>query len=188
MPTDTAPSRRRVVEWSDPTLVAKAAQGLDGLALLRAMMAGEVSSPPLIALPGIDLVSADPGRVTMRMEPGAYLYTPRGSEYGGARAPLPDSVMGCAVHSALPLGRGCTTLEIEVDHLRAVTAASGPLTTVGEIVHVGHRQAMAEARLTDGTGRLCAMAGTTCLLDPPIRGDTPPPAMAPVLAAWTRIS
>jgi uncharacterized protein (TIGR00369 family) len=191
MPTDTAPDpappRRRVVEWSDPTLVAKAGQGRDGLAFLRALMAGEISPPPLIALLGIDLVAAEPGRVTMRMGPGEYLYNPLGSVHGGALASLLDSVMGCAVHSTLPLGRGYTTLEIKVNYLRAVTAASGPLTAVGEIVHAGRRQAVAEARLTDGTGRLCATASTTCLLlDAPTRGDPPPPATDPVLPAWTR--
>ncbi|QGY01656.1 PaaI family thioesterase [Methylobacterium mesophilicum SR1.6/6] len=193
MPTETArdpaPSRRRLVEWSDPALVAKAGQGLDGLAFLRAMLAGEVPHPPLIALLGIDLVSADPGRVTMRMGPGEYLYNPLGSVHGGALASLLDSVMGCAVHSTLPLGRGYTTLEIKVNYLRAVTAASGPLLAVGEIVHAGRRQAVAEARLTDVTGRLCATASTTCLLlDAPSRGDTPPPAMDPVLAERTRNS
>ncbi|MBE7246815.1 MAG: PaaI family thioesterase [Actinomycetospora chiangmaiensis] len=193
MPADilpeTAPSRRRIVEWSDPALVAKAGQGLDGLAFLRAMMAGEVPPPPLIALLGIDLVCADLGRVTMRMGPGEYLYNPLGSVHGGALASLLDSVMGCAVHSTLPLGRGYTTLEIKVNYLRAVTAASGPLTAVGEIVHAGRRQAVAEARLTDGTGRLCVTASTTCLLlDRPVQGDAAPPAADPLLKAWTRIS
>ncbi|WP_245291058.1 PaaI family thioesterase [Methylobacterium aquaticum] len=109
MPTDatldTAPLRRRVVEWTDPALVAKAGQGLDGLAFLRAMMAGDAPPPPLIALLGIDLVSAEPGRMTMRIGPGEYLYNPLGSVHGGALASLLDSVMGCAVHSTLPLGR-----------------------------------------------------------------------------------
>lgn len=187
MPTDTAPepapSRRRVVDWSDPAIVAQAGRGLDGLAFLRAMMAGAVPPPPLIALLGIDLVSAEPGRVTMRMEAGEYLYNPLGSVHGGALASLLDSVMGCAVHATLPPGRGYTTLEIKVNYLRAVTAASGLLTAVGAIVHAGRRQAVAEARLTDGAGRLCATASTTCLLL-----DASPPAPDPVVAAWTRIS
>jgi acyl-coenzyme A thioesterase PaaI-like protein len=51
------------------------------------------------------LVSAEPGRMTMRIGPGEYLYNPLGSVHGGALASLLDSVMGCAVHSTLPLGR-----------------------------------------------------------------------------------
>ncbi|MBE7248366.1 MAG: PaaI family thioesterase [Actinomycetospora chiangmaiensis] len=185
MPTDaaldTASSRRRVVEWSDPALVAKA--GLDGLAFLRAMMTGEVPPPPLIAVLGIDLGSAEPGRVTMRMGPGAYLHNPLGSVHGGALASLLDSVMGCAVHATLPLGRGDTTLEITVNDLRTVPAASGTLTAAGEVVHAGRRQAVAEARLTGGAGRPRATASTTCLLI-----DLSPPAPDPVVAAWTRVS
>ncbi|MGT2488144.1 PaaI family thioesterase [Methylobacterium oryzae CBMB20] len=91
--------------------------------------------------------------------------------------------VSCAVHATLPLGRGYTTLEIKVNYLRAVTAASGPLTAVGEVVHAGRRQAVAEARLSDGAGRLCATASTTCLLI-----DLPPPATEPVVAARTRVS
>jgi uncharacterized protein (TIGR00369 family) len=161
---DLAPPRRRVVDWSDPAIVARAGHGRDGLAFLRAMLDGSVPPPPLIALLGIDLVSADPGRVTMRMMPGEYLYNPLGTVHGGALASLLDSAMGCAVQSTLPLGRGYTTLEIKVNYLRAVTTASGPLTAVGEVVHAGRRQAVAEARIGDGAGRLCATASTTCLL------------------------
>ncbi|WP_238298902.1 PaaI family thioesterase, partial [Methylobacterium soli] len=81
------------------------------------------------------------------------------------------------MHSTLPLGRGYTTLEIKVNYLRAVTAASGVLTAVGHVVHAGSRQAVAEARLSDEAGRLCATASTTCLLfDLPEARRRAPPA------------
>ncbi|WP_336490344.1 PaaI family thioesterase [Methylobacterium nigriterrae] len=159
-----APVRRRVVEWADPRVTARAGQARAGLDFLRALIAGDVPPPPLIALLGIDLVSADAGRVTMRMGADEHLYNPLGSVHGGAIASLLDSVTGCAVHSTLPLGRGYTTLEIKVNYLRAVTAASGVLTAVGHVVHAGRRQAVAEARLSDAANRLCATASSTCLL------------------------
>jgi uncharacterized protein (TIGR00369 family) len=178
MATHAAPEtkpRHRLVEWSDPAVVARAGRGLDGLAFLRALMAGEVPAPPLIALLGIDLVSADLGRVTMQMFAEEHLFNTLGSVHGGAIASLLDSVMGCAVHSTLPLGRGYTTLEIKVNYLRSVTLTSGLLTVVGESVHAGRRQAVAEAKLRDGAGRLCATASTTCLLlDVPQQVASPP--------------
>jgi uncharacterized protein (TIGR00369 family) len=74
------------------------------------------------------------------------------------------------VHSTLPLGRGYTTLEIKVNFLRPVTSESGTLTATGQVIHAGRRQAVAEARLTDEAGRLCAVANTTChLLDWPAK-------------------
>lgn len=175
MHTDTDPAspddvvaaaqpRRRVVEWSDPKALAGTGRNRAGLEFLRTLIAGEIPPPPLIALLGIDLVSADEGSVTMRMKAGEYLYNPLGSVHGGAIASLLDSVMGCAVHSTLPLGRGYTTLEVKLNFLRAVTVASGVLTAVGQVVHAGGRQAVAEARLSDEAGRLCATASTTCLV------------------------
>lgn len=185
----SAPLRRRVVEWSDPAEVAEAGQGLDGLTYLRALRSGTVPPPPLVALLGIDLVSAEYGRVTMRMMPEEFHYNPLGSVHGGAIASLLDSVMGCAVHSTLHQGCGYTTLEIKVNYLRAVTTLSGPLTAVGEIVHVGRRQAVVEARLTDGTDRLCATASTTCLLlDPSTSDGASAPRPDPILEAWTSIA
>ncbi|MGU3541804.1 PaaI family thioesterase [Methylobacterium sp. A52T] len=184
-----APLRRRVVEWSDPAQVAEAGRGLDGLAYLRALRTGMVPPPPLVALLGIELVSADHGRVTMRMMPEEFHYNPLGSVHGGAIASLLDSVMGCAAHSTLPKGSGYTTLEIKVNYLRAVTTSSGPLTAVGEIVHVGRRQAVVEARLTDGMDRLCAIASTTCLLlDPSTRDGDRSSRPHPILEAWTSIA
>lgn len=187
--SDSHPLRRRVVEWSDPALLAQASCSRDGLAFLRAMMAGELPPPPLIALLGIDLLSADPGRVTMRIMPGEYHYNPLGSVHGGVIASLLDSAMGCAVHSRLPLGCSFTNIEIKVNYLRSVTALSGPITAIGEVVHAGRWQAMAEAKLLDQADRLCATASTTCiLLDAPAREQAKPVSPDPTLAAQPQTS
>jgi uncharacterized protein (TIGR00369 family) len=161
---EALPSRSRTVTWSDPVPAARAVRGLSGLAALRAMIAGEVPPPPIIRLVGIRMLTAEPGVVTMAMEPGEYLYNPLGSVHGGAIATLLDSVMGCAVHTTLPTGRGYTTLEIKVNYLRAVTEATGTVSATGRVVHAGRRQAVAEARLVDGAERLLATASTTCLV------------------------
>jgi uncharacterized protein (TIGR00369 family) len=169
-----APPRERRVAWADPRALAQAGQGMAGLDFLRALIAGEVPPPPIVTLMGIALAEAEPGRVTMRMPAGEYLYNPIGSVHGGALATLLDSVMGCAVHSTLPAGRGYTTLEIKVNYLRAVTAGSGQVTAVGRMIHAGRRQAVAEGSLTDEAGRLCATASTTCLVfDLPARQERP---------------
>jgi uncharacterized protein (TIGR00369 family) len=100
----------------------------------------------------------------MRMIPAEYHYNPLGSVHGGILATLLDSVMGCAVHSTLPKGRGYTSLEIKVNYVRAVTGESGELSAEGRMVHGGRRSAVAEGRVVDAKGRLCATASTTCLV------------------------
>ena len=161
---DPLQQRRRTVTWDDPVAGAAAARGRPGIEVLRALLAGGIPPPPILRLMGIELVAVDPRRVTMRMPADECLYNPIGTVHGGALATLLDSVMGCAVHSLVEAGRGYTTLEIKVNYLRAVTVGSGLLTATGEVVHAGRQQAVAEGRVHDARGRLCASASTTCLL------------------------
>ncbi len=156
--------RRRTITWSDPKALAAARRGLRGIDHLRAMMAGELPPPPVMKLLGITLNSVEEGVVRMQLEAGEYLYNPIGTVHGGVLATVLDSVMGCAVHSTLPLGRGYTTLEIKVNYIRAVTDAVGSVTAEGRVVHVGRTTGVADARLFDEAGRLYATASTTCLI------------------------
>jgi putative MATE family efflux protein len=129
--------RRRVVTWQDPKAAARAGREMAGLDYLQAMVEGRLPPPPIIQLLGIRMVSVEPGRVRMDLPVGEYLYNPLGSVHGGAIATILDSVMGCAVHSVQPKGRGYTTLEIKVNYLRAITDAVGPVTAEGRVVHAG---------------------------------------------------
>jgi uncharacterized protein (TIGR00369 family) len=164
--SELAPSteRRRVVTWHDPKASARLGAQMAGLDYLRAMMAGDLPPPPAIELLGITMLSAEPGIVRMGMPVGEYLYNPIGTVHGGTIATLLDSVLGCAVHSMLPAGRGYTTLEIKVNYLRAVTEATAEIVAEGRTVHVGRQSAVAEGRVTDESGRIYATASTTCLV------------------------
>jgi uncharacterized protein (TIGR00369 family) len=44
-----------------------------------------------------------------------------GTVHGGVMATLLDSVMGCAVHSTLPVRGGYSTVEIKVNYVRPIT-------------------------------------------------------------------
>ena len=158
------PCRERTVTWGDPKAAAHAGRTMAGLDYLRAMGEGTLPPPPVSALLGMEVAEVEPGRVVMRLWPGEHLYNPLGSVHGGLLATLLDSVMGCAVHSTLPQGRGYTTLEIKVNYVRAVTDAAGMVSAEGRVVHVGRQTAVAEARLTDAAGKLYATANTTCLV------------------------
>ena len=131
---------------------------------MRGMRDGTIPSPPIAALVGLSLIEVDEGRIVMCLTPAEFHYNPIGSMHGGILATLLDSVMGCAVHSTLPMGRAYTSLEIKVNYVRAVTNASGELSAEGKVVHAGRRSAVAEGRVTDARGRLCATASTTCLI------------------------
>jgi uncharacterized protein (TIGR00369 family) len=152
--------RRRVVEWDDPVAGARRIASQAGLDALR----DPSTRAPVAALVGMAVDAVEPGTVRMSLPAAEHLFSQFGAVHGGMIAVLLDSVMGCAVHSTLPAGRGYTTLELQMRLLRPMTAASGVITATGQIVHGGRRMATAEARAVDSAGRLCATATTTCLV------------------------
>lgn len=171
-PSTDQPRRERTVTWQDPKAAAAAGAAMSGLDYLRAMGDGRLPPPPALAVLGVTLGSIEEGRVAMRLVPEELHYNPLGSVHGGVTATLLDSVMGCAVHSTLPVGRGYTTLEIKVNYLRAITDGTGEVTAEGWVVHAGRQAAMAEGRLVDARGRVYATASTTCLVfDRPGAGE-----------------
>jgi len=161
---DPAAERQRTVEWQDPVTAARTGRGLSGLDYLTAMQEGRIPRAPVAALICFTIADIAVGRVAMELDPAEFHYNPLASVHGGIVATLLDSVMGCAVHSTLPRGRGYTTLEIKVNYVRTITAATGRVRAEGTSIHVGRRTATAEGRLVDAAGRLYAHATTTCLV------------------------
>lgn len=164
MDSTEAVIRERVVRWQDPKALAGAARGMAGRDFLQAMADGRLPPPPIADLVGFTLTEIGEGRVVLALEPDESHYNPIGSVHGGVIATVLDTVMGCAVHSTLPAGRGYTTLEIKVNYLRAVVAGAGPVRAVGRVIHAGRQTAVAEATLVDGRERVLAHASTTCLI------------------------
>jgi uncharacterized protein (TIGR00369 family) len=156
--------RSRTFEWVDPSGNAALVGRRSGLDLLRAMAAGELPPPPVMRLMGMSRFEAEEGRITVEMAPQEFHYNPLGSVHGGVLSTLLDTAAACAVHSTLPAGVGYTTLDLNVKFLRPVTIDSGLLRCEGTVISRGRRTALAEARLTDGAGRLVAHATSSCLL------------------------
>lgn len=138
----------------------------DGLAFLSAISAGELPPPPINALMGTVPISIEPGRVVFQGTPGPEHYNPSGSVHGGYAATMLDSVVGCAIHSLLPAGKGFTTLELKVNYIRAMNAQTGPVRAEGKVVTLGGQVGIAEGRITDARGKLLAFATTTCMVFP----------------------
>ncbi len=137
-----------------------------GLELMRAGVGGDLPLAPIAALMDFRLIAADPGTVTFVGTPGRQHYNPLGSVHGGYAATLLDSCMGCAVHTTLPAGTGYTSIDINITFVRAMTAATGPVTAVGEVINVGRRVATVRGTLTDAAGKVLAHGTSSCLIMP----------------------
>jgi uncharacterized protein (TIGR00369 family) len=163
----------------DPVEAARDLAQLDGLAALRAMIAGELPPPPIATLLGFDLVEVDEGRVVFAVEPNDSHYNPIGMVHGGLAATLIDSATGCAVHTTLPAGTGYTTTDVQVRFVRPITRDTGRIECVGQVVHRGRTLATAEARLSSGDRLLAHGTASLLILPSDARtGSTGLPASA----------
>jgi uncharacterized protein (TIGR00369 family) len=164
MQLTTQEPRTRTYTYLPPFTDFERVAHLDGLALLKRMIANEFPAPPITATLGFALVEAERGRAAFSGQTAEWLYNPIGVVHGGWAATLLDSALGCAVHTTLAAGDTYTTLDLQVRFVRAVVATTGTVRAEATAVHAGRRVATAEARLTDAEGRLLATATTSCLI------------------------
>jgi uncharacterized protein (TIGR00369 family) len=150
--------------WHDTQEAAARGLAMAGKDYIAAMVRGEMPAPPIAMLIGFRMTDSAVGRAVMTLEPTERLYNPLGSVHGGVAATILDSVMGCAVHTTLPPGRGYTTLEIKINYVRAMSQQTGPVRAEGTVIHAGRSTAVAEGRLVDSAGKIYATGSTTCLL------------------------
>ena len=141
---------------------------LSGIEQLRAMIAAE-AQPSIGRTLDFSLVEVGDGLAVFEGNPDERTYNPMGTVHGGYAATLLDSACGIATHSKLAPGQTYTTLELKVAYHRAMSASTGPVRAVGSVITFGRRVAFAEARLTDGQGRLLASATSTLLITTPMK-------------------
>lgn len=167
-------ARQRTYEWQDPAIAGAAALELAGADFFSAIISGALPPPPITATLDFGLVSVQPGRVVFEITPSEFHYNPIGSVHGGVAATLCDSACGCAVHSMLPAGTYYTSLDLSVKFLRGITTSTGRLRCEGTVTHLGSRTALAQATLTDDSGRLYAQATSSCMIFRPDNGAAVP--------------
>lgn len=158
--------RTKTVSWFDPMITAKAGVQLSGIEHLRSVIAGELPPPPIGALFGFRIVSADPGAVTFTGEPDESAYNPIGLVHGGFLCTLLDSVIGCAVQSTLPAAVGYASIEIKVNYMCGLHAHTGKLQARGWVTKPGRRVAFADGEVRDIRDKLIGTATGSCLVFP----------------------
>ena len=166
VPESWGEPRSRTVTWYDPLRTAAGAMERSGLEALEALRDGVLAPPPIVPLMQMDLIGVEEGRVEFSCVVDESVYNPIGVVHGGLVCTLLDTVVGCAVHSTLPKGLGYTSIELKVNYLRSVSAASGPLRAIGRVVKPGRRVAFAEGEVLDAAGRTVATASGSLLVFP----------------------
>jgi uncharacterized protein (TIGR00369 family) len=150
-----------------------------GRDLLEAALRGAAPPPPYVRLLNMRFIAVTDGSATFEMPATSQLYNPNNVVHGGAITSLADSAMGFAVFSTLAAGETFTTAELHVNFLKAVTAESGMLRSIGRVVQRGQQVAVAEADVLDQQNQLIARAGSTNI----ILQRRPAQAAAPMAAS-----
>lgn len=156
-----ASRRERVVDWQAPAVVAKAAAGMSGLAVMRAIRDGILPEPPMARLIDFRLRVVEPGRIVMELEPHEGLENTIGLLHGATAAALLDTAMGCAISTMLPAGQGAVTLDLKLTYLRPLSVKSGTISAEGKVIKLGRQTSYAEGSVRDGSGDLAVHATAT---------------------------
>jgi uncharacterized protein (TIGR00369 family) len=147
------------------------AGSLCGVDFLRGIMDGLYPAPPFSEVADVWPVSIEVGRIVFEAAPSARFYNPMGIVHGGWIALLLDTVMGCAVHSALQPGRAFATVDMTTSFVRPVSEGTGTLRAEGTLLHLGHRIASAEGKVFDLADRLVAHGSESCAITAIGNGD-----------------
>jgi uncharacterized protein (TIGR00369 family) len=137
---------------------------MSGLDFFRQMIAGAIPPPPMVALVGLRLVEAEPGRVVFAGTATEQVYNGWDVAHGGFAATLLDSALGCAINTLTPAGKTFTTLELKINYTRPITRAAGELRCEARVIHAGSRVATSEGRIVDANGKIYAHGTTTCIV------------------------
>jgi uncharacterized protein (TIGR00369 family) len=125
-----------------------------------------VASTGVHKLLGVELVSATPTRVELRMDVGPHVHQPYGLLHGGVSALLAESAASIGGAVAAPPGHGVVGIELNASHVRSMR--SGTLTAVATPVRVGRRVQVWTVELTDGEGKtICAARCSLAVVERP---------------------
>lgn len=137
-----------------------------GSRVFAAIGAGELPSPEFAAEAGIYPIEVGGGRAVFQADPARAFRNVMGTAHGGWIATLLDTALAVAVHATLPPRTFASTIEMKVNYVAPVTAATGPVRAIATVLSSGRTLATSEAKLVDEAGRLYAHATETVAIVP----------------------
>jgi uncharacterized protein (TIGR00369 family) len=133
---------------------------------LQEWIAGKQPDPPIIELIGIRGVSAEVGKVTLKLQARPEHANPMGTMHGGVLCDLADAAMGMAFRSTLQPDETFTTLELKINFMRPVW--NDLLLAHGRVVKAGRTIGLVDCNVVTEAGDLVAYVTSTVMV---LRGD-----------------
>ena len=125
-------------------------------------LAERARSIPFLRHLGIELGDFRPGLARMYLQIGPEHRNFLGTLHGGATCSLIDTVTYFAMRPMLNEDLPLLTLEMKVNFLRPIR--EGRITAEAEVLHAGRKVMVAQVRVTDSEGGLCAFGTVTCFV------------------------
>jgi uncharacterized protein (TIGR00369 family) len=171
------PPRLTEPEWPSPHPYQRPVKGevlrqevwdrMSGLAVMRALIAGELPAPPISHLCGIAPLDAEEGSTRWRMPASDWLCTPvQGRLYGGATAFLAGTAIDGAVQTTVPAGAAFASVDLKVYFLRPVSPDGRDLVAHGTIMHRGRSVVIGTSEVFDADGKKVSVATGSALVLP----------------------
>ncbi len=136
-----------------------------GLAYLKSLLADWHGSAMANTM-GFKLIAVSDGSATFEAYPSPKFYNPQMRMHGGYAATLIDSALGCAVQTRLPAEIAYGTIELKINYVRKIDAATGRILCTGNVIHAGRTMFTADAKILDESGKLYAHGSGTFLVYP----------------------
>jgi 1,4-dihydroxy-2-naphthoyl-CoA hydrolase len=108
---------------------------------------------------GIQMVSAENGKLVATMPVDARTRQPFGLLHGGASVALAETLGSIGANMLAGPGKMAVGMEINANHLRSVR--EGLVTGTAVVVHQGQTSQVWEIKITDREGRLCCISRFT---------------------------
>ena len=156
--------RKKIIHWHDPALSKRDAVSISGLNYLKSIKEGQRKPPPAAQLVGYRITDVGEGYAAFEMDPQEYHYNPFATVHGGILSTLLDTAMTASVLSTLSKGFTCSTVEIKVNFIKAVTEKTGLISCEARPVYLGKRLATVEGRVRDKEGAILAHGVSTCAI------------------------
>ena len=153
-----AHTRNRICECQDPREVREQADGLSVLDRMRAIRDGKLPPPPIARLIGFHYIGAEPGEISIELQPEQSLENQAGTLHAGVAAALLDTAMSAAASTLLPINKRAVTTDSKISYLKPLTIDSGPIHVIGRVVDLAERTAYVAGEVRDGAGSLAAHA------------------------------
>lgn len=109
-----------------------------------------LSLQPFVKLLGIELITVEPGRVTLGCESRPELTQQNGFIHGGVISSIADLACGAAAVSMMDALTNALTVEFKINYLRP--AAVKKLLATGTVVKSGKTLTIVDITITDETG------------------------------------